>query len=503
MNILKNIILLLILFSYSIFALTLDELKSMPKSIERDFYIWKYLNQANITKDEAIKASKLIYHINSKLDKSFYKKTHSHLPKKEYKVSKAKLIKYKKIISSLHKSKNFYKAWLKLNDYDKLLIFTLAGKENRILLNRNIPQKIYNNFQKYKEVNQFIFRSFRENLYNLQKVILNSAPINKTKITYRNLMKLGFRALLNDNKNMASIFFNNAIKKAKTKFYADNALFWLYQSTKNKKYLEKLSKSYDFNIYKLIALDILNKNYPYPPNSSINLNKKSKIDITNPIEWARLKQKIFSNRYNLFNLAKEYNSLESSAYYYYILNKATKDKKQFFPMPYKNLMNSYTTDRKALIYAIARQESHFIPASISSSFAVGMMQFMPFLVKHIAKERGENIKLDDMFKPQISIRFANTHLDYLNKYLYHPLFVAYAYNAGIGYTRRLIRKNIFKSGKYEPYLSLELVDNDEARYYGKKVLANYVIYKKLLGSPIKITTLLNQLDKPSLTDRFR
>jgi soluble lytic murein transglycosylase len=108
-----------------------------------------------------------------------------------------------------------------------------------------------------------------------------------------------------------------------------------------------------------------------------------------------------------------------------------------------------------------------------------------------------------MFNPRISIKFANTHLDYLNKHLYHPLFVAYAYNAGIGYTRRLIRKNIFKKGLYEPYISLEMVDNEQARYYGKRVLGNYVIYRKLLGSPIKITTLLNWLDKPELTDRFR
>jgi len=41
-------------------------------------------------------------------------------------------------------------------------------------------------------------------------------------------------------------------------------------------------------------------------------------------------------------------------------------------------MRDYSTDRKALMLAIARQESKFIPASISRSFALGMMQFMPF-----------------------------------------------------------------------------------------------------------------------------
>jgi soluble lytic murein transglycosylase len=129
---------------------------------------------------------------------------------------------------------------------------------------------------------------------------------------------------------------------------------------------------------------------------------------------------------------------------------------------------------------------------------------MPFLVKHIAKQRGENITIEDMFKPDVSIRFANTHLNYLYKWIHNPLFVAYAYNAGIGYTRRMLRrKDIFRGGEYEPYLSLEFLDNSQANEYGKKVLANYVIYRKLLGKPIKITTILNRLSKPELTDKFR
>jgi len=67
----------------------------------------------------------------------------------------------------------------------------------------------------------------------------------------------------------------------------------------------------------------------------------------------------------------------------------------------------------------------------------------------------------------------------------------------------MIRKDIFKKGPYEPYLSLELVDNEQANHYGKKVLANYVIYKMLLGSPVRITKIINELTNPALTDRFR
>jgi soluble lytic murein transglycosylase len=185
--------------------------------------------------------------------------------------------------------------------------------------------------------------------------------------------------------------------------------------------------------------------------------------------------------------------------------KASKGKKQYFPMPYRDILSRLPKKRQAMIYAIARQESRFVPACISTSFAVGMMQFMPFLVRHIAKQRHEKLDYESMFEPRKSLIYANDHLDYLYKWLQHPLFVAYAYNAGIGYTRRLIRKSYMFNGKgeYEPYLSLETVDNDQARHYGKHVLANYVIYMNKLGIPTRITNLLSSIHIPEKTDKFR
>ncbi len=477
----------------------------MPKSVERDFYIWKFLKEPATTKKDTIEVAKLIFHINSKLQAAYKKKSGLRLHKivARQNISKNRLGKYKKIISKLQKSGDFFNNWINLNIDDKLNVYSLGGLSSRVIIDRDLTKEIYNKLQKNKLINQVIFRANREHLNRTKSIILNTSPINNSKISYKNLILLGFKNLRLGNLELASKFFYRARFNAKDRFYADRAIFWQYMSIKDINLLNKLAYSYDFNIYKFIALDLLNKPYPFPSQLNVKKSYKSAIDISNPIEWARLKKKIFSSKYNLFSLATKYNSTKSIGHYSYILSKASRDTKQYFPTPYREILSRYPVNRQALIYAIARQESRFIPASVSTSFAVGMMQFMPFLVKHVAKVRGENIALEDMFKPEVSLRFANTHLNYLNKYLYHPLFVAYAYNAGIGYTRKLIRKNIFKSGTYEPYISLEMVGNEQANHYGKKVLANYVIYKKLLGSPIKITTLLKQLDKPTLTDRFR
>jgi len=489
----KKILFLILLSANFLFALSLKQLEHMPKSIERDFYIWRFMQKASTTKDEANRAIKLRYITNSKLKKAYYQKTGIKLTTKKAKISDKAIDKYNKIFSKLKNAPNFQKEWLKLSPKNQLFYFNMAGRANRAKLDCNLDKQIYNNLTKHKTINQFIYRAKKENLKNILYTIYHTRPTKHNKINYNNLMDLGFDCIINNNAN-AKYFFYNAIYKAKDRFSADRAIFWVYMATNEKKYLNKLAKSYDYNIYKLIALDFLKQPYPKPATLSKITENKIDFDISNPIAWARLKRKIFSGKTNLYKLAKNYASKTTMGYYYYILNKASRDTKQYFPIVYKQYIKDLPINKQAMILAIARQESRFIPSAISRSFAVGLMQFMPFLVKHIAKQRKENVTVEDMFKPEIAIKFANTHLDYLNKWLDNPLFVAYAYNAGIGYTRRMLRKkDMFKNREFEPYLSMEMLDNNQANQYGKKVLANYVIYKMLLDSPVKITTILNKI----------
>lgn len=174
-------------------------------------------------------------------------------------------------------------------------------------------------------------------------------------------------------------------------------------------------------------------------------------------------------------------------------------------MPYDTLLNDLDTDSKAMLYALMRQESRFVPAALSRSYALGLMQMMPFLVKAMDKDVDADRKsLSDMFDPETNLQYAKPHLKWLQYRVYHPLFIAYAYNGGIGFTRRhLLNKGAFTPGPYEPFMSLELMRLTETREYGKKVLTNYVVYKKILGEPVSLIELCDTLLLPSKTDRFR
>jgi soluble lytic murein transglycosylase len=398
---------------------TYNQVHNMPMSVEKDYYIWRFLSQQSTTSNEARNIILGAKKLNKKLRTAYKDRTgqSAKLPKRKY-----------------------------------------AGKVN-------------NSWKARSKAN----KSFKRGL-----------------------------ALMREKKpKQASGYFDVSRRNYTRRYDIDKSLFWLYLSTKNTTYIEHLRKSHSVNIYTLMAADTANGRYPKTITESIFKNSTFGFDITDPIDWAKVKIKM-NDGSDIDDLADDYRSQECIGIYTFLKAKACNYTQAYFPMPYRSAMENFSPQRQALIYAIARQESRFVPASVSRSFALGMMQFMPFLIKHVAKEKGQHIDLDDMFDPLVAIEYADYHLDYLNKYLYHPLFVAYGYNAGIGFTKRHIKdsKN-FRNGPYEPYMSMESMKNYEAREYGKKVLANYVIYLNKLGVRTRLFPLLKVLSTPSKTDKFR
>jgi len=319
---------------------------------------------------------------------------------------------------------------------------------------------------------------------------------------------LGVNAVLLNSPKDAARFFTRAEAAFERQERKDNALFWLYLLSRDTSYLEKLNQSRDVNISTLYANELtgaspaVNIVTPMPTKEKV-----ADYDIKDPFLWQKTFKMI--KEMSAQDAAKHseiFNTKETLGQYAYLMEKASGYKDSYFVMPFVDELEDINATRKALLYAIGRQESRFIPAVISTSYALGMMQFMPFLANHIGKKELQipNFDQDDMFDPRLALKFADHHLNYLEKYLYHPLFVAYAYNGGIGFTKKMLQRgDLFNEGEYEPFLSMELVPFAESRDYGKKVLANYVIYLRLLRSSTSISTLFESLKTPSLTDKFR
>ncbi len=508
-----------------------QEIKNMPSSYAKDYYTWRFILEKKTSKQEALKAYQWTKRKSYKLKKAIHKKL-GYTPRTPKKVTSKKDPKNYIIYpataakKSLKKLKKLHKKIQRQGKYSNTLevmasndpfhnlslqkastqcyIFNAVGSSYR--------KKHFNEAFSPKQIEHLIHeKQFNQSIAK----IVTTHPLQKTKkslvfmiednnLSFQSNFFLAINALEFNQIDVAKNFLK--IARAKTTYQSkfDQIDFWFYLIEKDEKYLEMLLKSSDVNVYTLRARDILKESYPKVESPKLTFKLIEDFDITNPIDWENLKLEMKNEKNNLKDLSQKYNSSETLGIYSYIKEKETKYKVPYYPMPYPLAMWGFEKERIALLYALARQESRFIPASVSPSYALGMMQIMPFLIKHLAKERHQEINLNEMFNPYLAINYANQHLDYLNKWLYNPLFVAYAYNGGIGFTKRTIRSShMFKKGKYEPFLSMELVDYPEAREYGKKVLTNYVIYLNLLGIQTKVSPLLNNVKYPSRSDRFR
>ncbi|MBK2000847.1 MULTISPECIES: lytic transglycosylase domain-containing protein [Campylobacter] len=364
-------------------------------------------------------------------------------------------------------------------------------------INASFVNKIsnYNDFDNFAQtiIIQKQYPKFRYSLLQIN-------PKNTKEYT---AFYLGINALTYNKDHIAYEFFKQAAQTFKSRSGRDNAIFWMWLIKKDEKDLQMLAQSNSLNIYSLYAKELTHT--AFPKIETINVNKKKNdFNMQDPFAWQKLNKTILeANATQLDVLAKKFDTEETLPIYAYILERKSKFKKHYFITPYYQYIKDYDIPRQALILAIARQESRFIPTAISVSYALGLMQFMPFLANHIGEKELKipNFDQDFMFKPEIAFYFGNHHLDYLEKRLKSPLFIAYAYNGGIGFVTRLLAKDdMFKNGKYEPFLSMELVPYQESRIYGKKVLANYIVYRHLLNDSIKISDIFENLIQNKAND---
>ncbi len=508
-----------------------------PRSLVKDYYIYRYLKKPTTTSNEANKllgqtsrmSMKLFHAYAKKLDDPSFKKVSkclkmklkpllksdneclaikfsiysaTKLDKKELKNVEKRLNKYK-ISKALHViySDNPFKSMIA---GDSKLFFTIfnnvGSKYRKKHLDYEISKKKIKELEKNTKINSTIkYTITGRELKNFNKSLIHINRFSKV-LSHESLFFLGLNALQLRYNKLAMAFFDESYKRAYYRMDKDKVLFWQFLITKDKKYKKLIEKSFDLNIYTLLS-GVKNSQVIVPKT----LKENHAYDEKNPFGWTKLlKDSKGKNRAELEKMAKNFLYTNTLPHYSYLMEKASEYKKHYFPIPYTQYLKNTDKKRVALIMAIARQESRLIPSALSHSYALGMMQFMPFLARAIAKE--QNIKqfdLDNMFDPKTALKFGNIHLNWLERSLYHPLFIAYAYNGGIGFTKRLLQSNTFRKGDYEPFLSMELVYYDESRKYGKKVLANYVTYMQILGEPISIYNLFEKLTIPKETDRFR
>ena len=464
--------LLIVFLAFSIAnsgEIKLDWIKEKPKGTAKDFFIWRFLAQPDTNSTAALEAISLVSNLNPSLRTSYKKfgDADKALNEVQKKTTKEEL---KSIISIVTP-----KIIQKTDFPDVKFDANMTQKKVTPPPQKKIIQNPGNIIAYATEI--------EKRHLHAEMLQADFGDISSTQHFY-----LFLSALNLDKKEIAKSHIENSIKKAKMVLELDRALFWDFLAFGSEKSLDRLSKSHDINFYSVQAREKLGKNFDdIVYDLQTDGNETSAIDLKDPFlcvscisKLHKSDEKEFEKYQQIFSSSKNSKPQLSS-----LLAALSGYKANFFLTPYEDILGNISSDEKALIYALGRQESRFLPNVVSRSFAIGSMQIMPFVAEDIAKKFNEPYEIDKLFEPAHNVKYATKVISLIKKDFTHPLFVAYSYNGGAGALKKILKRGYFKLDKFEPFMSMELYPRPETRDYGKQVLANYYIYKNYL-SPEKI-----------------
>ncbi|UHQ55842.1 transglycosylase SLT domain-containing protein [Microbulbifer sp. YPW16] len=146
-----------------------------------------------------------------------------------------------------------------------------------------------------------------------------------------------------------------------------------------------------------------------------------------------------------------------------------------------NRMSEKTALDPYLIYAVARQESHFAHDARSHAGALGLMQLLPSTARATARKAGVSYRRSwDLLTPKTNIALGSFYLrTLLNRFDNNRILAAAAYNAGPTRVAGWLRE----TGRQLPYdVWIETIPYHETRKYVQNVLAYSVIYAYRSGT---------------------
>ncbi len=280
-------------------------------------------------------------------------------------------------------------------------------------------------------------------------------PLDEAKVWYEFLYKYFFISQKDAFKYLS--------KNSKYIHNKNKLNYWLYLSSKDKKYLNLVKNSQKLDFYKIIAGGENN----FKPKYLIAKTLKKEYKLVKKLKQIGLYDKAYEEANYLYKRKKEIKQI-----YTVMPEVVVKDLKEEyrFIKPFGKL--------DPLVYATMKQESLFYYKAISVSNAVGLMQFIPSTAYWVAKvRRDKSFDITKMFIPEVSIDYGKWYLNYLlKKFKGNKFYAISSYNGGEANVKKVLKrfkpKNIAEFIETHPF--------DETRNYLKKVYTNYVIYKNTM-----------------------
>ncbi len=157
-----------------------------------------------------------------------------------------------------------------------------------------------------------------------------------------------------------------------------------------------------------------------------------------------------------------------------------------YPQKYSEYVSKYSSlygIPEEVIYATIKIESGFDPEAVSVAGAMGLMQLMPSTFEWLTGDEhlGEYLVTDELFDPEVNIRYGTYYLKYLyTKFDHNWKTTAAAYNGGEGNVMKWLADPKYSDG--EGNLTDYPKSFDETKNYVSKISRARDMYHNLYYS---------------------
>ena len=148
------------------------------------------------------------------------------------------------------------------------------------------------------------------------------------------------------------------------------------------------------------------------------------------------------------------------------------------PVDYIQYIERYSNEYNVpeyIILAVINVESEFNKDAISSAGAIGLMQMLPDTFTWLSsfEHLNENLTVNDIYDPEVSIRYGTYYLRYLFEKFHNWDTVFAAYNGGEGNVAKWLNDPAYSNGDG----TLKSIPCPETARYVQKINDNIKYYK--------------------------
>jgi soluble lytic murein transglycosylase len=152
-------------------------------------------------------------------------------------------------------------------------------------------------------------------------------------------------------------------------------------------------------------------------------------------------------------------------------------------MPEFEMLSGAAPVERALMMALARQESEFNPAARSSAGARGLMQLMPGTARMVARINGLRYRLSSLNEPEYNAKLGSFYMRrLLDRFDQSYIMMLAGYNAGPGRVNQWIKQfGDPRRPEIDPVDWVERIPFTQTRVYVHKIMESLQVYRALLN----------------------